>query len=92
MEFDRSNPDMFKISRRITQKYCETHYSVHDTKNNKVCKVRTASILSKVLHKSSQRDILLKIGRLCPQFTLFSELASQDSFMEISSSFSPTLI
>ena len=38
------------------------------------------------------RDLLIKTGQLCQQFTLFSELASQDSFEELAKKFTPTVI
>ena len=30
-----------------------------------------------------RRDSLLKIGRLCPQFTVFTELATQECFSNL---------
>jgi hypothetical protein len=37
------------------------------------------------------RDILIKIGQLCPHFTLFTELAHQDSFAELAKKLTPVV-
>ena len=38
-----------------------------------------------------KRDILIKIGRHCPRFTVFSELANQKSFKEMIENMSSTV-
>ena len=53
---------------------------VYDEVNGKLT---TTSLLEKTINEPSYRDILLKIGQLCPDFSLISTFDNQGSMQEL---------
>ena len=82
--FADSDPDLSRLALKLTEKRFR-----YDRKTKEL---QTVSFLSDALESSQLRDVLLRIGRLAPDFTIFSELVSQDSFKTLISSLSPMVI
>lgn len=91
-EFAEDDVRLLKLARRITLKHFK--YDPYVKKNPWDGYRRdyaTVSHLSENMFEGPKRDILLKIGRHCPKFTLFSELASKYSFSDMVSNMSNTV-
>lgn len=83
-DFDQEASDLRRLALKLTEKcfkYCKV------TKE-----VKTISIVAEMFKEPSKRDILLKIGRMCPNFSIFSEIATQDDFGKLLNNLSPAII
>ena len=67
-ELPSDHPDLRRLARKLTEKRFDY--------NAQSQKVFTMSIISSMFLHPSKRDTLLKMGRLCPKFSVFTELAS----------------
>lgn len=73
-----------RLSNMMTLKTC-----VYDLETKQV---KTSSILSRKFGDAAKRDTLIKLGRMCPEFTIFTELASQACFERLIDNISATFI
>lgn len=70
----------------MTRKHCEHKFFLPESKREEELYVKMGmhvdkrlcltSLLSRALFDPPKRDTLLKLGRHCPQFTVFSEFAT----------------
>ena len=72
----------------LTEKKCEV---IAGGKDQKV-KVINKSLFSSLWEDPAARDEMLKIGRLYLHFTIFTEIASQETFARALKKFTPTFI
>ena len=79
--------DLWRVGLTLTEKTCEPIADENDQK----AKVITKSLFSKIWEDPATRDVMLKIGRLYPRFTIFTEFASQDTFASALKKLTPTL-
>lgn len=83
-EFDHKASDLRRLALKLTEKcfkYCKVSKEV-----------KTISIIAEMFKEPSKRDILLKMGRMCPNFSIFSEIATQDDFGKLLNNLSPAII
>jgi len=77
--------DLWRVGLSLTEKTCEP------IPDEKKAKVITQSLFSKLWQDPATRDVMLKIGRLYPRFTIFTEFASQETFASALKKLTPTL-
>ena len=83
-EYAPNHPYLILLAQKLTEKSIEF--------NQESNQLKTLSILQWELDDPAKRDVLIKIGRLTPSFSIFSELTSQDSFQKLFQKLSPTVI
>ena len=82
---------VLKLAHRLTEKRFVHREQLMAQGNNLPRKFKTVSLLSDNLDAAPKRDLLIKIGRFCPKFTVFSELYNQDSYKRMVSAMTPIL-
>ena len=96
-ELDELDPKLHKLIKRMTQKRFDyssripQEFTDGKWDKHRYPQVRTISFLSKVLFEPTKRDILLKIGRHYAPFTVFTELATLDSYEHLKRTMTPAL-